>query len=65
MKFFVLLSALFAVAHAGPKVTSKVFFDIEADGVSLGRVTFGLYGATVPKTTENFRALCTGQFTRP
>ncbi|CAH8648256.1 unnamed protein product [Dicrocoelium dendriticum] len=38
----------------------KCYFDISADGVSLGRVTFQLY-PDLPKTTENFRALCTGE----
>mmetsp|Transcript_6845 Transcript_6845/g.5092 ORF Transcript_6845/g.5092 Transcript_6845/m.5092 type:complete len:174 (+) Transcript_6845:48-569(+) len=39
---------------------SKVFFDITIGGTEAGRVTFGLYADT-PKTSENFRALCTGE----
>ncbi|BEI81617.1 hypothetical protein CcaverHIS002_0207770 [Cutaneotrichosporon cavernicola] len=49
-----------AEAAKGPVITNKVFFDIEHDGKALGRVVMGLYGKTVPKTVENFRALCTG-----
>ncbi|OBA20265.1 hypothetical protein METBIDRAFT_12309 [Metschnikowia bicuspidata var. bicuspidata NRRL YB-4993] len=40
---------------------SQVYFDISADGNKLGRVTFKLYNDVVPKTAENFRALCTGE----
>eukprot|EP00981_Chlorochromonas_danica_P009680 scaffold2798_cov160-Ochromonas_danica.AAC.49 len=39
----------------------QVFFDIEIDGKKEGRVTFELYADVVPKTAENFRALCTGE----
>ncbi|XP_036427812.1 peptidyl-prolyl cis-trans isomerase F, mitochondrial [Colossoma macropomum] len=38
-----------------------VYFDIAADNQPLGRVTFELNADVVPKTAENFRALCTGE----
>ncbi len=39
----------------------KVFFDITIGGQAAGRVTFELFADVVPKTAENFRALCTGE----
>jgi cyclophilin family peptidyl-prolyl cis-trans isomerase len=38
----------------------KVFFDIAVAGRAKGRVIFELFKDIVPKTAENFRALCTG-----
>jgi peptidylprolyl isomerase len=39
----------------------KVFFDMTIGGQPAGRVVYELYADTVPKTAENFRALCTGE----
>ena len=39
----------------------RVFFDVSAGGAPAGRIVMELYADTVPKTAENFRALCTGE----
>ncbi|KAL7391475.1 hypothetical protein ABVT39_009789 [Epinephelus coioides] len=41
--------------------STRVFFDISSDGTPLGRVVMELRNDVVPKTAENFRALCTGE----
>mmetsp|Transcript_23171 Transcript_23171/g.41870 ORF Transcript_23171/g.41870 Transcript_23171/m.41870 type:complete len:265 (-) Transcript_23171:95-889(-) len=39
----------------------RCFFDITLDGEPCGRIVMMLRGDVVPKTAENFRALCTGE----
>lgn len=39
----------------------RVFFDIEIGGQPVGRIAMTLFADVVPKTAENFRALCTGE----
>lgn len=59
----VLVSSIFATSlqAADEKKLPKVFFDVTADGKKLGRVVMELRSDVVPKTAENFRALCTGE----
>lgn len=42
-------------------MSTNVFFDITIDGDAAGRIVFKLYDDVVPKTTQNFRELATGQ----
>merc|ERR1712059_208467 len=45
-----------------PKMSlPRVYFDITADGAPLGKIIMLLRADIVPKTAENFRALCTGE----
>jgi peptidyl-prolyl isomerase F (cyclophilin D) len=59
-------SALVLVAgavlmSAATEKLPRCFLDITADGKPLGRIVVELRSDVVPKTAENFRALCTGE----
>ena len=42
-------------------INQIVYFNISIDGKPSGKLIFELYSKDVPKTAENFRALCTGE----
>lgn len=55
------------IVETTPKAhTSKknpiVFFDLSIGGKEIGRVKMELFANVVPKTAENFRQMCTGEF---
>ncbi|VDM92423.1 unnamed protein product [Onchocerca ochengi] len=45
----------------GSMTRPRVFFDITIGGQQSGRIVMELFNDIVPKTAENFRALCTGE----
>jgi hypothetical protein len=55
---FILLSHLLNRAFAAVQV---VYFDMTIGGSPAGRIVMTLRSDVVPKTAENFRALCTGE----
>merc|ERR1712062_915690 len=60
IKLYKLKKKLLQSVKNSAKMT-QCFFDITADGQPLGRIIMKLRDDVVPKTCENFRALCTGE----
>ncbi|KDN45883.1 putative peptidyl-prolyl cis-trans isomerase [Tilletiaria anomala UBC 951] len=50
-----------AIPGAGTNGRPVVFLDISIGDIPAGRVTIELFSDVAPKTSENFRQLCTGE----
>lgn len=48
-------------AAAAEVKNPRCFMDITIGGEMEGRIVIELYASVVPRTAENFRALCTGE----
>merc|ERR1712002_984604 len=57
IRYFIPFRRLCTTAMALP----RTYFDISIGGQPAGRIVFELRADVVPKTAENFRALCTGE----
>ncbi|XP_025837372.1 peptidyl-prolyl cis-trans isomerase [Agrilus planipennis] len=49
------------INKSGKMGLPRVYFDMAVDGQPFGRIIIELRSDVVPKTAENFRALCTGE----
>ncbi len=60
-----LLTSVFFVgmvlAESKPEKNPRVYFEITIGDEDAGRIEMELFADVVPKTAENFRALCTGE----
>jgi peptidylprolyl isomerase len=63
MKSPLLLASILLAATATPALAAnpKVALDVSIGGKPAGSITLELFADVVPKTAENFRALCTGE----
>ncbi|CAI5452017.1 unnamed protein product [Caenorhabditis angaria] len=62
MKFLLRASSLAGNSFRfASQARSKVFFDVNIGNEPAGRIEIELFNDHVPKTAENFRALCTGE----
>ncbi len=52
------------VSEAISRGNPVVFFDISIAGVAAGRIKMELFKDVCPRTAENFRQFCTGEFKR-
>ncbi|KAM3224931.1 hypothetical protein ACQJBY_057972 [Aegilops geniculata] len=50
-----------AAAAAAEVSNPRCYFDVSIGGEMEGRIVMDLYDSVVPRTAENFRALCTGE----
>lgn len=50
-----------ALAGLSKDTNPVVYFEVSADDEPLGHITMELFANIVPRTAENFRALCTGE----
>ncbi|KAK9068352.1 hypothetical protein SSX86_012463 [Deinandra increscens subsp. villosa] len=51
----------FSITRKMSNKSPLVYFDVSIDGDPVERMVFELFSDIVPKTAENFRALCTGE----